>query len=71
MRRLEVNDITADLANRSDDDLRFYLAHHHWPEDGQIPRSVGPEDGSEELDGTARSQSLKWSAAESRRLGVR
>jgi hypothetical protein len=31
--RLDVNDITADLAERSDEELRFYLEHECWPED--------------------------------------
>jgi hypothetical protein len=35
MQRLEVNDITADLANRSADELRFHLLHDHWPEDAE------------------------------------
>jgi hypothetical protein len=33
--RLEVNDLTADLANRSDDELRYHLLHDAWPEDAQ------------------------------------
>lgn len=32
MQRLEVNDITADLANRSDES-RYHLLHDAWPED--------------------------------------
>jgi hypothetical protein len=33
MQRLEVNHITADRANRSDDQLRYHLLHDAWPED--------------------------------------
>ena len=44
--RLEVNDITADLANRSDDELRYHLAHDAWPEDREAA-SVEPENGRE------------------------
>jgi hypothetical protein len=34
--RLEVNDITADLANRTDDELRYHLLHDAWPEDADV-----------------------------------
>lgn len=44
--RLEVNDITADLASRSDDELRFHLAHDRWPEDGELD-SVAQENTRE------------------------
>ena len=43
--RLEVNDITADLAGRSDDELRYHLVHDRWPEDEQVSGSVGSENG--------------------------
>jgi hypothetical protein len=33
MQRLEVNDISADLAGRSDDELRYHLAYDAWPEE--------------------------------------
>jgi uncharacterized protein DUF5681 len=31
--RLDVNDVTADLANRSDEELLYHLANNCWPED--------------------------------------
>lgn len=31
--QLEVNDITAELRQRSDEDLMFYMEHHYWPEE--------------------------------------
>jgi hypothetical protein len=30
---LEVNDITAELRQRSDEDLMFHMEHGYWPED--------------------------------------
>ena len=39
---------THDLANRSDDELRYHLTHGHWPEDEGIPSSVGQENGTGE-----------------------
>jgi uncharacterized protein DUF5681 len=45
--RVELNDITADLANRSDDELRFHLAHNCWPEDEQDLGSATPDNGRE------------------------
>jgi hypothetical protein len=44
MQRLEVNDISADLANRSDDELRYHLLHDAWPEDRDAA-SAEPESG--------------------------
>jgi hypothetical protein len=38
--RLDVNDITADLAQRSDEELRYYLAHDCWPNDDEVAGSV-------------------------------
>ena len=31
--QLEVNDITAQLRERSDEDLMYYMEHHYWPEE--------------------------------------
>ena len=45
--RLDVNNITADLANRSDEELRYHLLHDHWPEDADLPGPIGPENGRE------------------------
>jgi hypothetical protein len=39
--RLEVNDITADLAERSDEELRYYLVHECWPNADEVSGSVG------------------------------
>ncbi len=34
--RLDVNDITADLATRSDEELQYHLDHGCWPEDTPV-----------------------------------
>ena len=47
MQRLEVNDVTADIAARSDDELRYHLLHDAWPEDAELTDSVDPENGQE------------------------
>jgi Family of unknown function (DUF5681) len=44
--RVGVSDITADLAQRSDEELRYYLLHHYllhqcWPNGEETPGSVG------------------------------
>ena len=46
MQRLEVNDISADLAGRSDDELRYHLLHDRWPEDEETLEG-NPENGRE------------------------
>ncbi|MBZ5721181.1 MAG: DUF5681 domain-containing protein [Acidobacteriia bacterium] len=45
MQRLDVNDITADLAQRSDYELRYFMEHGCWPED------VEPQPADEKQDG--------------------
>ena len=37
--RLDVNDISADLAARSDAELLFHLTNDRWPEEGELPES--------------------------------
>jgi hypothetical protein len=34
--QIEVNDITAELRSRSDEDLMYHLQHGHWPEDATV-----------------------------------
>lgn len=36
--QIDVNDITAQVADRTDTDLAFYIEHGHWPEE-QINRA--------------------------------
>jgi hypothetical protein len=35
--RLDVNDVTADLRSRSNEELQFHLDHDRWPEEGELP----------------------------------
>jgi len=46
--RLDMNDISADLAQRSDAELRFYLVHECWPNDDEMSGSVGLANKTEE-----------------------
>ena len=34
--RLDVNDVTADLRSRSNEELQFHLDHDRWPEEGEL-----------------------------------
>ena len=34
--RIQVADITQELRLKSDDELRFHLAHGHWPDDTEL-----------------------------------
>jgi hypothetical protein len=34
--RLDVNDISADLAARSDEELQYHLEHDRWPEENEL-----------------------------------
>ena len=34
--RLDVNDVTADLRSRSDEELQFHFDHDRWPEEGEL-----------------------------------
>jgi hypothetical protein len=44
---LEVADITADLRNRSDEELRFHLEHDRWPDDGELALLRQPAEATE------------------------
>ena len=33
---IEVADVTKELRQKSDDELRFHLAHDRWPEDDEL-----------------------------------
>jgi hypothetical protein len=33
--QIDVADVTQELRQKSDDELRFYLTHFHWPEESQ------------------------------------
>jgi Family of unknown function (DUF5681) len=37
IQRVNVNDVTADLRNRSDAELQFHLDNNRWPEEGELP----------------------------------
>jgi hypothetical protein len=39
--QLDVKDITADLAARTDEELRFFLAHGCWPDTDQAEETTG------------------------------
>jgi len=40
---IAVSDVTRQLREKSDEELKFYLEHGHWPEDAQVSRqSVDP-----------------------------
>jgi hypothetical protein len=43
--QLDLNNITQDLAGRTDDELRFHLLHDAWPEDVEPPDAGGSENG--------------------------
>ena len=43
-----MNDITADLAERSDEELTYYLAHDRWPNADEMSGSVGLTNSIEE-----------------------
>ena len=34
--RVDVNDVTADLRSRSNEELQFHLDHDRWPEEGEL-----------------------------------
>jgi hypothetical protein len=34
---VDVNDLTADLRNRSDQDLQFHLDNNRWPDEAELP----------------------------------
>jgi hypothetical protein len=36
--QLDVNDVTAELRQRSDEDLMYHLEHGYWPEDEPVER---------------------------------
>jgi hypothetical protein len=38
--RLDVNDVTADLRSRSNEELQFHLDHDRWPEEGELALAV-------------------------------
>jgi uncharacterized protein DUF5681 len=35
--QIEVADVTRELREKSDDELRFYLEHQRWPADDELP----------------------------------
>jgi hypothetical protein len=46
--RLDVNDISGDLAARSDDELSFHLAHDRWPEESELLELASQQSEKEE-----------------------
>lgn len=45
---VEISDVTRELRSKSDGELQHYLQFGCWPEDTQIPSSVGPHVGAAE-----------------------
>ena len=37
--QIEVADVTKELRQKSDDELRFHLEHDRWPEEDELPES--------------------------------
>ena len=37
--QIEVADVTAELRKKSDEELRFHLAHDRWPEENELLES--------------------------------
>jgi hypothetical protein len=46
--RLDVNDISADLAARSDGELRFHLADDRWPDENELSELVSQQNAKPE-----------------------
>jgi hypothetical protein len=47
--QIEVADVTAELRQESDDELRFHLAHDRWPEENELLESeIRPNEKVEE-----------------------
>jgi hypothetical protein len=44
--RVDVNDITADLRNRSDEELAFHLANDRWPDEDELLALGTPQVGA-------------------------
>jgi len=45
--QLDFNDVTADLRNRSDEELQFHLDHDRWPSEEELLLLGTPHDGNE------------------------
>ena len=43
--QLDRNNVTQDLAARTDDELLYHMAHDWWPEDAELTDSVDPQNG--------------------------
>ena len=43
--QLDLNNITPELADRSDDELRYYLKHSHWPESRELQEANSETSG--------------------------
>jgi hypothetical protein len=46
--QIEVADITKELRQKSDDELRFHLAHGHWPENNELAEFSNEQNEVEE-----------------------
>jgi hypothetical protein len=45
---IQIADVTKELRQKSDDELRFHLEHDRWPENNELPDSVGQQNEVEE-----------------------
>jgi len=45
---IDVNDVTQELRQKSDDELRFHLEHDRWPEEGELLPPVNEQNENEE-----------------------
>ena len=45
---IQIADVTKELRQKSDDELRFHLEHDRWPEENELPESGGRQNEVEE-----------------------
>jgi hypothetical protein len=45
---IQIADVTKELRQKSDDELRFHLEHDRWPEENELPESGGQPNEVEE-----------------------
>jgi hypothetical protein len=45
---IQIADVTKELRQKSDDELRFHLEHDRWPEESELPESGGRQNEVEE-----------------------
>lgn len=42
--QIEVADVTRELREKSDEELRFYLEHNRWPADDELPMLISKQE---------------------------